>query len=181
MARPATAPTDEGPPVSETVQLIAVEPRWFRRMVISLLIILTIYSLIMWLFEATGHFLFLILLAWLTAIAMEPSIRFFERRGLSRALGTGITLLAGFLITLAIMAMLGGVFSTQLAQLVQSLPSIINEVVAWVNQRFGLTLNPATITQQLNLDATQVATYASDFAGGSWGPSGWPSRCCSMR
>ncbi len=172
VARPATAPDEDRLPVSDTVQFVAVEPRWFRRMVISLLIILTIYNLALWLFEATGHFLFLILLAWLAAIAMEPSIRFFERRGIGRGMGTGITLLGGLLVTLAILAMLGGVFSTQLAELFQSLPTIINEVVGWVNERFGLSLNPATITQQLNIDATQVATYATDFAGGIVGALG---------
>lgn len=108
MARPPTAQNEEQLPTSDHVQFVAVEPRWFRRMVISLLLILTIYNLALWLFEATGHFLFLILLAWLIAIAMEPSIRFFERRGTSRGLGTGITLLGGFLVTLGIMAMLGG-------------------------------------------------------------------------
>lgn len=172
VARPPTAQAVDEIPVSDSVQLVAMEPRWFRRMVISLLIILTIYNLGLWLFQATGHFLFLLLLAWLIAIAMEPSIRFFERRGLGRGAGTGITLLAGFLVTLAILAMLGGVFSTQLAQLVESLPQIINEVVTWVNQRFGLTLNPATITNQLNIDASQIATYATDFAGGIVGALG---------
>ncbi len=172
MARPPTAQNEEQLPTSDYVQFVAVEPRWFRRMVISLLLILTIYNLALWLFEATGHFLFLILLAWLIAIAMEPSIRFFERRGTSRGLGTGITLLGGFLVTLGIMAMLGGVFSTQSAALVQSLPGIINEVVTWVNGQFGLDLNPSTITQQLNIDASQVAQYATDFAGGIVGALG---------
>lgn len=172
MARPPTAQNEEQLPTSDHVQFVAVEPRWFRRMVISLLLILTIYNLALWLFEATGHFLFLILLAWLIAIAMEPSIRFFERRGTSRGLGTGITLLGGFLVTLGIMAMLGGVFSTQSAALVQSLPGIINEVVTWVNGQFGLDLNPSTITQQLNIDASQVAQYATDFAGGIVGALG---------
>lgn len=174
IARPDTIPPpqDSTPPPDADLQFIAFDPKWFRRSVITLLVLLTLYALARWLFEVTGHFVFLLLLAWLIAIAMEPSIRFFERRGLARGAGTGITLLLGFLLTLGIFAMLGGVFSAQLAQLVQSLPAIINELVAWVNQRFGLNLSANTIQQQLNLDASQIATYASDFAGGIVGALG---------
>ncbi len=173
VARPdSVPPVAEELPVSDNVQFIAVEPVWFRRAVISLLVILSLYAVARWLFEVTGHFLFLLLLAWLIAIAMEPSVRFFERRGWSRGLGTGLTLLLGLLATIGVFAMLGGVFSTQLAQLVQSLPVIINDVVAWINETFELDLNPNTITSQLNIDASQIATYASDFAGGIVGALG---------
>ncbi|MFN8125623.1 MAG: AI-2E family transporter [Candidatus Nanopelagicales bacterium] len=170
--RPPSAQRSNDRPVSDSVQFIAVEPSWLRRAVISILVILTIYALGMWLFQVTGHFLFLILLAWLIAIAMEPSIRFFERRGVGRGLGTGMTLLFGLLVTLGILAMLGGVFSAQLAQFIDSLPSLVNEVVAWVNERFGLNLQANTIIQQLNIDANQITTYATDFAGGIVGALG---------
>ncbi len=174
VARPdhVPPPLDEAPPPPSQVQFIAFDPKWFRRAVIALLVMLTLYALARWLFDVTGHFLFLLLLAWLIAIAMEPSIRFFERRGISRGLGTGITILLGLLAILGIFAMLGGVFSAQLAQLVKSLPGIINEVVLWVNQRFGLNVSASSIQQQLNLDASQIANYASDFAGGIVGALG---------
>ncbi len=158
--------------MSNTVQFVAVEPSWLRRGVISILVILTIYSLGLWLFQVTGHFLFLILLAWLIAIAMEPSIRFFERRGIGRGAGTGLTLLGALLVTLGILAMLGGVFSAQLAQFIGSLPDAVNEVVGWINSTFGLNVQASTITDQLNIDANQVATYATDFAGGIVGALG---------
>lgn len=178
--RPA-APAEHAPrvlvphvekPVSDEVLLVAVEPTWFRRAVISLLIILTLYGLARWLFEVTGHFLFLILLAWLIAIAMEPSIRFFERRGFARGVGTGITMLAGLLVTIGVMAMLGGVFSAQIAELVRSLPTIINDIVLWVNETFNLNVDPTKISEQLNIDASQIAAYATDFAGGIVGALG---------
>ena len=62
--------------------------------------------------------------------------------------------------------MFGGVFSAQIAQLARSLPGIINDVVLWVNDRFGLTINPNEIIQQFNLDANAIANFATDFAGG---------------
>jgi len=163
---------NEERPVTDEVQFIAFEPRWLRRSAILLLIILTVFTLARWLFEVTGHFLFLLLLAWLTAIAMEPSIRFFERRGLGRGIGTGITMFFGTLLLVVVMAMLGGVFSAQLTQLVASFPMIVNNVVTWMNERFNLNLNPNEISQQLNIDASQIASFASDFAGGIVGALG---------
>ena len=153
-------------PVSDDVQLIALEPRRLRRVLILLLVALTLYQLAMWLFTATGHFLFLILLAWLGAIAMEPAIRWFERRGLRRAFGTSITMFIGVVLFSAVIVMFGGVFSAQIAQLARSLPGIINDVVLWVNDRFDLTINPNEIIQQFNLDANAIANFATDFAGG---------------
>jgi predicted PurR-regulated permease PerM len=159
-------------PVSDTVQLIALEPNRLRRGVVALLIILTLYQLAIWLFTATGHFLFLLLLAWLVAIAMEPAIRWFDERGVRRSLGTSITMLVGVAGLVAVVVMLGGVFSSQIAQLAQGLPTIINDVVIWVNNQFGLDLNPNQIVQQFNLNASQIASFATDFAGGIVGAIG---------
>ena len=111
-------------------------------------------------------FLFLILLAWLAAIAMEPAIRWFERRGTSRGVGTSITMFIGVILFGAVIVMFGGVFSAQIAQLARSLPTIINEVVLWINGQFDLNINPNEIIQQFNLDANIIANFASDFAGG---------------
>lgn len=160
------------PPVSDTVQLIALEPRRMRRAVILLLVLLTAYQLAIWLFTATGHFLFLLLLAWLAAIAMEPAIRWFQARGIRRSIGTSITMLVGVAALVAVVIMLGGVFSSQIAQLAEGLPVIINEVVNWVNGQFGLDINPNQIIQQFNLNASQVASFATDFAGGIVGAIG---------
>ncbi len=160
------------PPVSDTVQLIAFEPKRLRRGVILLLVILTLYQLAMWLFTSTGHFLFLLLLAWLAAIAMEPAVRWFEVRGVRRAIGTSITMLIGVVALAAVIVMLGGVFSSQIAQLAEDLPAIINDVVTWVNNQFALDINPNQIVQQFNISASQIASFATDFAGGIVGAIG---------
>ena len=165
-AIPARGKPKPALPVSDEVQLIALEPRLLRRAVILLLVILSVYQLALWLFGATGHFLFLILLAWLAAIAMEPAIRWFERRGTSRGVGTSITMFIGVILFSAVIVMFGGVFSAQIAQLARSLPTIINEVVLWINGQFDLNINPNEIIQQFNLDANIIANFASDFAGG---------------
>jgi predicted PurR-regulated permease PerM len=169
---PVRHPLDEGRPESETVQFIAFEPIWLRRAAITVLLILTGYTLALWIFGAIGHFLFLLLLAFLIAIAMEPSVRFFERRGWRRGIGTAITMFVGTFVTALVLVMLGGVFSTQLAGLVASLPNIINDVTVWLNDTFSLTLDPNTITSQLNLDASRMAALAGDFAGGIVGALG---------
>lgn len=89
-----------------------------------------------------------------------------------RGLGTGITMFVGTLITTVMLVMLGGVFSAQSAELISSFPSIVTEVVSWLNDNFKLDLDAATVTQQLNVDASTAASLASDFAGGIVGALG---------
>ena len=46
--------------------------------------------LFLWLFSMLSHFLFLLVLAWLFATALEPGIRWFVQRGRSRGVSTAI-------------------------------------------------------------------------------------------
>ena len=156
-------------PPAEPVQLIAFERRALRRAVVTVLLIVTLWMIALWVFQAISHFLFLLMLSWLFAMAMEPAIGWLDRRGMKRGPATAIV---GGLVVLAILglgAMFGNLFFNQLASLVQSLPDVVTNVISWANRTFSLTLDPATVTSSLNVTPSQVGSVASNLAGGVLG------------
>jgi predicted PurR-regulated permease PerM len=146
------------PSPAAPVRLIAFEQRALRRAVLTVLLIVTLWMIALWVFQSISHFLFLLLLSWLFAMAMEPAINWLTGRGWKRGLATA---LVGSLVVLAVVglgAMFGNLFFSQLASLVQSLPDA-----------FKLTLDPTTVTSNLNVTPSQVGSVASNLAGGVLG------------
>ncbi len=151
------------------VTAISFEPGQLRRSVITVLIIVTLWMLALNVFTAIGHFLFILLLSWLFAIAMEPAILRLTTRGVRR--GTAAFIVGSFVIVcfLALAAVFGNVFFQQLSQLLTSLPTTVTRSVDWVNLHFHLKLDPTTIVDQLKLTPEQVGSYTTRFAGGLFG------------
>src|SRR5664279_1806653 len=67
-------PTPKSSSSAEPVQLIALEPRALRRAVLTVLLIVTLWMVELWVYQAISSFLFLLLLSWLFSMAMEPGI-----------------------------------------------------------------------------------------------------------
>lgn len=150
-----------------SVQWIALEPNAFRRAVIFVLVAISLWLLAMWAFHATAHFLFLLLLAWLIAIAMEPAIEWLMRHGLGRTLATGVTGCGSLVVVLAVGALFGSELATQVSQLATEWPQIVSGVVSWANGTFHLSLDPTKINSAI--DMTSLANYGSAVAQGAFG------------
>jgi len=120
----------------------------------------------LWLFSVTRHFLFLILLAWLFAVALEPGIRVLIARGRSRGISAAIvgggTLLVGLLLAI----IFGKLFFDQIASFVKSVPETATSLIQWVNGRFGTKLDTASLTSKLNLSQSNIQTWAGTLSGG---------------
>ena len=163
-ARPAASSSTE-----PSVQLVAFEPRRLRNSVILILGIFIAYLVLNWLFDAVGHFLFILLLAFLWAIAMEPIVRRLAARGWKRGAATGLVMVLLFLISLIFSVVFGGLFAQQVNALLENLPSAVTSAVTWINSTFRTTINPADITAGLNITPGKIAEVASSFAGGLLG------------
>lgn len=122
-----------------------------------------------WVLQRNGNFLFLLLLAWLLAIAMDPAIRWFCARGLRRGLATGAVMLSLGLASAAFLAAFGGVLFSQAASFIQVVPDVVTNLVDWANTTFNLALDPAKVVNSMHLTPTQVAVWAGSFAGGVLG------------
>jgi predicted PurR-regulated permease PerM len=153
----------------QTPVFVQFEPRSFRRAVIVILLLLVGLKLALYVYEALGSFLFLLLLAWLLSIAMEPAVAWFSNRGLRRGAATGVVALILLVLTVAFLAVFGSLFFTQLSELIKGLPGYVEQAVTWLNSTFHLTLDSATILDQLQITPGKVAEWASSVAGGVFG------------
>jgi len=140
--RPGAHTPPGGEPHPLTV--VAFDSRQLRRSVISVLVIVTLWLVALGVFSAIGHFFFILMLSWLFAIAMEPAILRLTARGMRRGTATGVVGSFVVVFLLALGALFGNLFFQQLAQLVTSLPTTVEQSVSWVNSHTQLQLDPAT-------------------------------------
>ncbi len=164
-----TAEPTTGPGPDDRLTWVAFDPRLLRRSVIIVFGIVILFMIGEWIFRSIGSFLFLLLLAWLFGIALEPIVGFFSRRGMKRGLATGLAMLIFLIAALVFIAAFGGLLLAQLGQLIDSVPSLINEAADWASKTFQKDIDPEAIAKQFNLTGPQIATYASSLAGGVLG------------
>lgn len=123
----------------------------------------------LWLFSVTRHFLFLILLAWLFATALEPGIRALIHRGRSRGQASAIVGGGAIVCALLLAVIFGRLFFTQIAALARNVPGIETSLIRWVNQSFGSHWDASTISSSLHLTPSTVGSWAGTVSGGVLG------------
>jgi predicted PurR-regulated permease PerM len=151
---------------THSVTVVSFDQRQLRRSVVTVLLIVTVWLLALGVFSAIGHFLFILMLSWLFAIAMEPAILRLTARGMRRGTATGVVGTLVLVCTLALGALFGNLFFQQLAQLVTSVPATVEQLVTWVNQHTQLRLDANTVTDRLRLTPDQVSSWTTQIAGG---------------
>ena len=149
-----------------TVHLDQAAP---RRLIIGGLALWVATKALLWAFGVTSHFLFVLLLSWLLAIAMEPPVAALARRGWKRGGAAGLVLILMIAVVAAFLSVFGGLFFSQLAAAVQALPNVVDSLVKWINSTFDAQLDPTTITQELRLTPEKIASVAGSVAGGVLG------------
>lgn len=82
----------------------------------------------------------IVVVSWFLALAMEPVIAWLVRHGLRRTRATGLVMLVSFVVVLGLLGLVGGLFVTQLVELVRSLPGFYARLATTADTRFGLDL-----------------------------------------
>src|SRR5215212_2117546 len=155
-------------PVLEQVDVRSLpkaSPRMVWRSGLVLLAVVALGSFGWFVLTDAGSALFTILMAWFTAITMEPAVRRLERR-MSRSAAVMLVMaaVAAFLILFALA--FGRLFLTQIAQLLRGLPGLVENVLGWVNQTFSTSYVVEDVQRALALTPEQVAGYADDVLAG---------------
>ena len=148
---------------------IALDSRMLRRSLVLIIAAVLLLALIKWAWEMLAGFLFLILLSWLIAISFDPVVSFLARRRMSRGLATAIVAVVVLGGIGAFIALLGGALATQVVELIGALPQLIQQIVDSINKTFDVQIDPVQLTNSLNLTPSQIASFASNFAGGFFG------------
>lgn len=155
-----------GVPFDEQARWIAITPANARRVTATVIGGLVLLGVATWVFDAMGSFLFLLLLAWLLSIALEPVVLWLNRRGLRRGLATGLAMLAMVLLFVALAEMFGQVFVSQLSELGTQLPTTITSAINWVNATFHTSFDLSQIQKALVLTPDKVGELAGKYGGG---------------
>jgi predicted PurR-regulated permease PerM len=154
--------------VAPAGRLIRFDPRNVWRVGWVIIGLVACALLLRFLIQDGGAVLFTLLMAWFAAIAMEPAVSRLAtrmRRGLATGLVMGSVALGLVLFSLAF----GQLLVDQIAELLNSLPSLIDAAIAWVNERFNTELSVTSILAQLNLQPSQLAQYGAQIVGGVLG------------
>jgi predicted PurR-regulated permease PerM len=154
---------------SRVVAAAISDPRLLRRISVAIVAVVFFIQVFEWLFFGVRHLLFLLLLAWLFAIAMEPAVSWFARRGLKRGAGTGIVMVGLFIAIVAFFAAFGTIFIEQVVNLVQALPNNLEILVDWVNRTFNSNLDANQLIDGLEVTQERVADWASRIGLGLFG------------
>ena len=160
------APAD--PPVPRRIR-ISLDQREIQGATIRVLVIVSAWLIAAWVVGVVQHFLFLILLAWLAAIALEPAIRWFLRRGIRRSRATAAVAVPVVLVAVGLAVLFEQTLFDQVAQLVRSAPATVQSIVDQLNSTFGLQLDASQIIVTLKLQPDQIQGVANDLAMGALG------------
>jgi predicted PurR-regulated permease PerM len=148
---------------------ISLDQREIQAATIRVLVIVSIWLIAAWVVGVVQHFLFLILLAWLAAIALEPAIRWFLRRRVRRSRATAAVAIPVVLVAVGLVVLFEQMLFDQVAQLVRSAPATVHSIVDQLNSTFGLALDASQIIVTLKLEPDQIQGVANDLAMGALG------------
>lgn len=149
-----------------TTQFLGIDPKNINLILRSVTIWVIGFLVGMWIFKENSDFIFLLLLAWLTAIAMDPAADWLVAKGMKRGAAVGVVLFSLIISMIGFLALFGGILFSQAATLIDEIPVVVSNLVSWINNTFDLTLSSTEIEQSLNLTPEQIANWASNFAGG---------------
>jgi len=167
MATNISAPASEHAGEAHShIMTISLDRNGLRRSLRTITIWLGILSVGLWVFQSNGNFLFLLLLAWLFSIAMDPPVSALAKRGWHRGAATGLVMIVVVLVFSAFIAGFGSVFFSQSVQFINALPSVITDAVNWLNNTFNLSLNSQNVINSLHVTPAQIATWTANFSGG---------------
>ena len=166
---PTRHPDSAARRTSRVVAAAVADPRLIRRIAFAVVAVVLFIQVFEWLFFGVRHLLFLLLLAWLFAIAMEPAVSWFARRGMKRGAGTGIVMIGLFVAIVGFFAVFGTIFIDQVVSLVQALPNNLEILVNWTNRTFNANFDANQLIDGLEVTQERVAEWGSKIGLGLFG------------
>jgi len=109
--------------------------------------------------------IFTAVMAWFASLAIEPAVGRLARR-MRRGAATGLVMASVVAFLVAFFALFGQLMVEQVANLVESLPNLAADSLAWVNRRFGTEYTMDDLLANIDLSPERAAGVASQLAGG---------------
>lgn len=180
---PAAVRTDADDEVTDEVEPAAPDPRLpedvSRRVLLldrrnvwgvawTIVGVLVLVQVGLFVLGGGRSFLYLVVLAWLAAVAMEPAVAKLSNR-MPRGLATA-TVMLGLLVAIVVFLLLfGQLLAAQIIRLIDQLPGWTTTVVTWLNEQFNADLEPSSMLDSLGLTTDKLGGTAMNLAGGVLG------------
>src|SRR5690348_6367444 len=143
----------------------ALSPRTVWRTGLILLAVAATGAFGWFVISDAGSALFTIVMAWFAAITMEPAIRRLESR-VSRGTAVMLVMLGVALFLVVFGLAFGRLFVDQIAELLRSLPALLQQLIDWVNRTFSTQYSAADVQAALRLTPEEAGQHADDVLRG---------------
>jgi predicted PurR-regulated permease PerM len=131
-------------------------------------VIIALIALVMvirFVLEQGSSLLFTVVMAWFASLAMEPAVSRLAHR-MPRGAATGLVMAGVVVFLVVFFALFGGLIVEQVSNLVQSVPGLARDLLAWVNERLGTEYALDDLVANIDLSPERAAGVASQLAGG---------------
>lgn len=159
--------TTQGHPLWTALPVVNV-----RRGAITVVLVVVALWVGMWMFTSLSSFLFLLLLAWLLSVSMEPPVHGLTDRGMRRGVATGLVMFGLIIVGLGTAVLFGQLLVAQASELGRAFPSAVSQALAWLNSTFHMQLDIASVQKALALTPDRLGEMASRYGGGVVGVFG---------
>lgn len=146
-------------------RVVLLDPRNVWRVGLVVIALVALVVVLRFVLGRGSSLIFTLVMAWFAALAMEPLVARLARR-MRRGAATGVVLGGVFVALAAFLAIFGQLIVTQVAQLVQNVPALALDALAWVNDRFGTAYTVDELVANVDLSPERAAGVANQLAGG---------------
>lgn len=140
----------------------AAIPLWVRRAILLWWGILVSLWLALFVVRELRGLLIQLVLSLFISFALEPLVDRLERRGMKRGAATGVSLFAVLVAALGFVAVMGQLLATQLADLVDELPSYIVSAQGWLETNFDVQIDADQLIERVQ--SGELTSYANDLS-----------------
>lgn len=160
---PAARVDAQGEPVpGPGRQVTLLSPRNIWQIGWVILALLAIASFVGFVIGDGGAVFFTVLMSWFASVAMEPAVRPLSRH-MKRGLATALVMITFLVLTVLFVIVFGQLLLDQIAQLVRSLPSLVQSILDKVASITGSKLDLPSLLSQLNISPGTIAGYAGNI------------------
>lgn len=149
-------------------QVTLLSPRNIWQVGWVILALLAIAAFVGFVIGDGGAVFFTVLMSWFASVAMEPAVRPLSRH-MKRGLATAIVMLTFLVLTVLFVVVFGQLLIDQIAQLVRSLPELVQGILDKVASITGSKLDLPTLFSQLNISPATIAGYAGNIFSSALG------------
>jgi predicted PurR-regulated permease PerM len=149
----------------DDVRRVVLDPGNVWRIGFVVLGIIALAMVLRFVLGQGSSLIFTVFVAWFGSLAMEPAVGRLARH-MPRGAATALVALGVVAFLGVFFALFGQLIVEQVANLVRSVPDLAENLLAWVNRRFGTDYAIDDLLANIDLSSERVAGVAGQVAGG---------------